>query len=734
MKKLFFPLLLLAFSAGLGAQTADGPLTLKDITGNKYRAERISGVRPAADGESYTQISADGQRIVRHSFSTGAETGVVVDLSTARGTKPRRIEGYIASPDGQRLLLQSNTRGIYRRSFTADYYIYDVRNRTLEPLSAGGPQQVPTFSPDGTMIAFARGGNLFLVKLLFDNSESQVTTDGRANHVLNGTPDWVNEEEFSTNQSYCFTADSKMLVWVRYDESAVPTVSLPQYKGLAPELRQYDEYPGEYRYKYPVAGAQNSKVSVLSFDIKTHVARTLQVPVDSDGYIPRLFPTAQGVVVATLNRHQNRMDLYTADPRSTVARLILREETDRYLRESAYASLRFYGNNFAMLSDRSGYTQLYWYDLGGRLLRRVTNTEQEVTAFYGYDPAEGRFYYAAHTDGPLHQGVFATDLKGRTTPLTPRQGENNATFSTGFKYFMNVFSDARTPYVTTLVSNRGKTLATLQDNAALQKTLQKVNKSSREFFTFTTSEGVKLNGWMVKPANFDPTRRYPVVLYQYSGPGSQEVVDHWSIGFMGNGALFEGYLAQEGFISVCVDGRGTGGRGAAFEKQIYRQMGLLEARDQVETALYLRSLPYVDGQNIGIWGWSFGGFCTLMSMTEGRPVFKAGVAVAAPSNWKYYDTVYTERYMRTPAENADGYAINPIARAANLSGNLLLIHGLADDNVHYRNAAEMSEALVQADKQFEMQVYTNRNHSIYGGNTRHHLFTRIVNFFKRNLQ
>lgn len=724
----------MVFSAGLCAQTAESPLTLKDITGNKYRAERISGVRPAADGESYTQISADGQRIVRHSFSTGAETGVVVDLATARGTKPRRIEGYMASPDGQRLLLQSNTRGIYRRSFTADYYIYDVRNRTLEPLSAGGPQQVPTFSPDGTMIAFARGGNLFLVKLLFDNSESQVTTDGRTNHVLNGTPDWVNEEEFSTNQSYCFTADSKMLVWVRYDESAVPTVSLPQYKGLAPELRQYDEYPGEYRYKYPVAGAQNSKVSVHSFDIKTHVARTLQVPVDSDGYIPRLFPTAQGVVVATLNRHQNRMDLYTADPRSTVARLILREETDRYLRESAYASLRFYGDHFALLSDRSGYTQLYWYDLGGRLVRRVTNTQQEVTAFYGYDPAEGRFYYAARTDGPLHQGVFATDMKGRTTPLATRQGENNATFSTGFKYFMNVFSDAETPYVTTLVNNRGKTLATLQDNAELQKALQKANKSSREFFKFTTSEGVELNGWMVKPAHFDPSQRYPVVLYQYSGPGSQEVVDHWSIGFMGNGALFEGYLAQEGFISVCVDGRGTGGRGAAFEKQIYRQMGLLEARDQVETALYLRSLPYVDGENIGIWGWSFGGFCTLMSMTEGRPVFKAGVAVAAPSNWKYYDTVYTERYMRTPAENADGYAINPIARAANLSGNLLLIHGLADDNVHYRNAAEMSEALVQADKQFEMQVYTNRNHSIYGGNTRHHLFTRIVNFFKRNLQ
>ena len=736
MKKLFCSLFLLAASCSLLAATENGSLKLKDLTNGMYYAKRISGVRPSSDGESYTQISSDRQRIVRYSFKDGSELNTIFDISKARGAKLKGIDGYITSPDGQNLLIQTETSGIYRRSFTANYYIYNVRNNTLTPLSTGGAQQVPTFSPDGTMIAFVRQNNLFLVKLLFDNSESQITKDGKFNEVLNGIPDWVYEEEFTTNKSYCFTADSKMIVWIRYDESKVPVFSFPEYKGMSPSKSQYDTYPGAYSYKYPVAGETNSKVSVHSFDIKSHVTHAIQVPLDEDGYIPRLFPTADAnkVVVVTLNRHQDRMDIYGADPRSTTCKLILREEGDRYLRDSAYENLKFYGDHFVMTSDRSGYDQLYWYNINGHLEKQITKGDFEVTDFYGYNAQNGTFYYAARSEGPLYKAIYATDLKGNTHKLSTQKGYNSAIFSGNFKYFMNVYSNASTPYITTLCNQKGKAIKTLIDNKSVKEEVDKANPSKKEFFQFKTSEGVVLNGWMIKPANFDASKKYPVIMYQYSGPGSQQVTDSWEMGFLGRGAIFESYLAQEGFISVCVDGRGTGGRGSKFEKQTYLQLGFLEAKDQVETAIYLTSLPYIDGSNIAIWGWSFGGFNTLMSMSEGRKVFKAGIAVAAPSNWKYYDTVYTERYMRTPKENPNGYSINPINRVNDFSGNLLLMHGTADDNVHYRNAAEFSEAMVQADKQFEMQVYTNRNHSIYGGNTRHHLLTRWLNFMKRNLQ
>ena len=362
----------------------------------------------------------------------------------------------------------------------------------------------------------------------------------------------------------------------------------------------------------------------------------------------------------------------------------------------------------------------------------MTKGNFEVTQFYGYDEASGKFYYASREESPLRQAVYSVDKKGKVKKLSTEVGTNSATFSPTMKYFMNVYSSATVPPITTLRNNEGKCLTTLVDNKELKKNMDEV-VGQKEFFSFKTSEGVELNGWMIKPRNFDASKKYPVIMYQYSGPGSQEVTDSWRMGFFGGG-VFESYMAQQGYVFVCVDGRGTGGRGADFEKCTYLRLGDLESKDQVETALYLGTLPYVDKDNIAIWGWSFGGFNTLMSMSEGRPVFKAGVAVAAPSNWGYYDTVYTERYMRTPQENAAGYAINPIERASQLSGNLLLVHGTADDNVHFRNATEMSEALVQADKQFDMQVYTNRNHSIYGGNTRYHLFTRIVNFFNEHLK
>lgn len=717
------------------AHAQEGKIKLQDVTNGVYWPKQIDGVNPMNDGESYTQLSPDHKRIVRHSFKTGKEIATVFDVETARGSKKLPyIDGYIMSPDEHRILIQTETKGIYRRSYTAVYYIYDVRNNTLEPLSEGGPQQVPLFSPDGNVIAFARGNNLFLVKLLFGNAEVQVTKDGKFNEVINGLPDWVNEEEFTTNRSFDFSADSKVLAWVRYDESQVPIYSMQEFKGLYPARSEFDAYPGTYDYKYPVAGQKNSEVKVMTFDIKNRVTRTLDVPLDKDGYIPRIKFTSDPtkLAVITLNRHQSQMDVYMANPLSKVCKLVLREKNEKYVRETAYTQMKFYDGHFSLLSERSGFQHLYWYNLGGQLEAQITKGNFEVTDFYGYDARTGSFYYASTQESPLHRAVYKADKQGRVKKLSSSVGTNSAKFSKTMKYYMNVYSSAQQPPVTSLCDNNGKTITTLIDNADLKAKVEKV-AGKKEFFQFTTSEGVQLNGWMVKPRDFDASKKYPVVMYQYSGPGSQEVTDSWNLGFYGAG-IFESYLTEQGFICACVDGRGTGARGADFEKCTYLQLGLRESQDQVETAIYLGSLPYVDKANIGIWGWSFGGFNTLMSMSEGRPVFKAGVAVAAPSNWKYYDTVYTERYMRTPNENAAGYAINPMERAANLSGSLLLIHGTADDNVHFRNVAEMSEALVQANKQFEMQIYTNRNHSIYGGNTRYHLLTRMCDFFKRNLK
>lgn len=725
-------LLLASLTAALAQ---DSRLGLKEIVEGHYQPERIYGVNPMNDGETYTQLSADHRQIVRRSFKTGKETGVVFDVGTAKGpVRLESIDGYVMSPDESRILLRTQTRPIYRRSYTAVHYLYSVQNNRFEPLSEGGPQQVPLFSPDGNLVAFVRDGNLFLVKLLFGNSESQVTKDGRFNEVLNGVPDWVNEEEFSTNRSFDFSADSKMLAWVRYDESQVPVYGIQEFRGAFPSRDEYKDYPGEYRYKYPVAGARNSTVTVHTFDIKNRVTRQLDLPLDGDGYVPRIQFTSdpEKLAVVTLNRHQDRMDIYMANPRSTVCKLALRETADKYVREAAYTGLKFYDGHFALLSDRTGYQHLYWYDLSGRLEKQVTDGQFDVTDFYGYSPADGKFYYASRQEGPLRKAVYATDRNGKVRKLSGKAGTNEAAFSASMKYFLNVYSSATVPPVTTLCDNTGRTLATLLDNGDLAARLDG-KLGGKEFFTFTTGEGVELNGWMVKPRDFDPARKYPVIMYQYSGPGSQEVTDSWDLGFFGGG-LYESHMADQGFIYVCVDGRGTGGRGSDFEKCTYLRLGDLEAKDQVETAAYLGTLPYVDKDRIGIWGWSFGGFNTLMAMSEGRPVFRAGVAVAAPSDWRFYDTVYTERYMRTPQENAAGYDINPIRRASALHGDLLLVHGTADDNVHFRNAAEYSEALVQADKQFDMQIYTNRNHNIYGGNTRYHLFRRISDFFRDKLK
>lgn len=727
----------LAFALLMASMTfAAEPISLKALTDGTFDAQRMTGIDPVKGTDLYARISQDGKKIVQYSFKTGQQTAVLFDVNNTQGEKISSFDGYIMSPDGTKMLISTNRQRIYRRSYKADFYIYTIKSRKLERLSDGGPQQSPVWSPNGLQVAFVRDNNIYLVKLLYNNSESQVTKDGKFNEVINGIPDWVNEEEFGFNTALTFNADGTMLCWIRYDESAVQQYSLQLFKGLKPERQEYAVYPGSYSYKYPKAGETNSVVTAWSYDIKSHRTQKLAVPLDADGYMPRILPTsdADKIMVYTMNRHQDVLNLYTVNPRSTVARLLIKESVPKYVKEEAMAAIKVGSNTILLPSDRDGYMHLYLYSQNGQLLRKIAPGNYDITDVYGYDETTGDVYYQAAALNPHDRQIYVAHKNGQIQRLSNQSGWNDAIFSGDYKYFINTWSDYNTPYVYTTRDGRGKVIATNVDNKALIEKTRQYGWTKRDTFSFTTSEGVRLDGWMVKPANFDASRKYPVIMFQYSGPGSQEVRNYWASGSMGQGGAFDQYLAQQGFIVVCVDGRGTGGRGAAFEKAIYLRMGDLESKDQVETALYLGKLPYVDKDNIGIWGWSFGGFNTLMSMSEGRPVFKAGVAVAPPTSWRYYDTVYTERYMRTPKENPTGYDTNPIHRASKLHGALLICHGTADDNVHPQNTFEYAEALVQADKDFKENYYTNRNHSIFGGNTRKHLLRQIAQWFELNLK
>ena len=715
--------------------SAGGKITIPDITSGKFAAKTVNGINPIEGTDTYARISDDGKRVDCYSFKTGKLLRNLFDVSNTMGKKIDSFDGYILSPDGTRMLIQTKTKSIYRRSFTAVYYLYNIASRKLEPLSDGGPQQVPVWSKDGLQVAFVREGNIYLVKLLYDNAEVQVTKDGKFNEVINGLPDWVNEEEFGFNRALTFNADGTMICWLRYDEKDVKTYSLQMYKGMKPEKQENAVYPGFYSYKYPKAGEDNSKVTAWSYDIKSHRISKLQVPLDADGYMPRIKATddASKVVVYTMNRHQDELCLYSVNPRSTVAQLIVKEHVEKYVKEEAMEAVTFIGNNVLLPSDRSGFMKLYIYSMNGQLHRTIGG-DYDITAVYGYDAKTGDVYYQAAALGPSDRQVYVAHKNGKTVRLSDKKGWNTALFSGDYQYFVNTWSDYNTPYVVTTRDNNGRVISTLQDNADLKAKVAESGFAKRESFSFTTSEGVQLNGWILKPLNFDASKRYPVIMHQYSGPGSQQVTDSWSAGSMGQGGAFDSYLAQQGFIVVSVDGRGTGGRGADFEKCTYLKIGDLESKDQVEAALYLGSLPFVDKDRIGIWGWSYGGFNTLMSMSEGRGVFRAGVAIAPPTSWRFYDSIYTVRSMRTPKEHPDGYGVNPIVRAHKLHGALLLCHGTADDNVHPQNSYEYAEALVQADKDFRELYYTNRNHSIYGGNTRNHLLRQVANFFVTELK
>lgn len=730
-------LLLLCCSALFTMAQGTKPLDLKEIIEGKFAAQSTRGIVPMNNSEFYTQMNDDGTQIIKYSFRTGQKIETLFDVSTARNCSFTHFSNYSFSSDGETLLIATDKHRIYRRSYTAEYYLYplsrNIDNVTthnkLEKLSEGGPQQSPVFSPDGTMVAFVRNGNIFLVKRLYNNSESQITFDGKENAIINGLADWVYEEEFGMTQALAFNADNTIIAYIHFDESEVPMYEFPLYAGSNPCINTYTDYPGTYLYKYPKAGYPNSKVSVKTFDIRSKVTRTLKLPLDPDGYIPRIEFTADPakLAVMTMNRIQNCFELYMADPRSTLCKMVLRDEDKYYINESEYSTLTFIGDNFTLISERDGHSHLYWYNLNGTLIKKVTSGNSEVTDFLGYNSKSKSFYYLSNEGNPLNSYICKIDDKGKKTKLSEEEGTNSAIFSSDAHFYLNIFSNINTPNVITLNDENGKLLKTIETNEKLKETLAEYTIPQKEFFSFTTPQGDKLNGWMMKPTNFDANKQYPAILYQYSGPGSQEVVNRFSISW-------ETYMASCGYVLVCVDGRGTGGRGEEFEKCTYLNIGIKEAQDQVATAQYLAQQPFINKNRIGIWGWSYGGYTTLMSMSEGTPIFKAGVAVAPVTDWKYYDTIYGERFMRTPKENGDGYKTSSVLeRAEKLHGDLLLIHGLADDNVHYQNTAEYMERLVQANIPFYAIPYNNRNHSIYGGNTRLHLYTSITNFFNSHL-
>ena len=720
---------------GMTAAFAQDSLTISDITSGKYAADNLRSLKPLSDGESFAQINRDRDKILKYSFTTGEETGVIFDVAATENEHIKSIDSYLPSPDNKRILIATQTSRIYRRSYTAQFYVYEVDSHRLTPLSANGAQQSPVWSPDSRKVAFVRDNNIFVVDIN-GSDEKQVTTDGKRNEVINGIPDWVNEEEFSIATSMAFTADSRHICWVRYDESMVKTYALQLFKGLAPEREEYADYPGFYDYKYPKAGCDNAVVTAWSHDLTSKVTAQFRLPLPSEGYIPRIFTgIGEGdVLLYTMNRHQDSLCVYSADAANLSCRLLFTETVPKYVKEEVLGNIACSKKGALLPSERDGFLQVYLIDQDYRRIKKLTNARYGVTDIYGYDEKTQKLYYQAAGRSPMEREVYVTDRKGRTTMLTQRKGWNSALFSADYKYYIGTWSDMENPFQCEVFTTKGEKPRSVVDTSSLKEQLSKLSRPQKEMFSFTTSEGVSLNGWMVKPAHFNPNKKYPVIMFQYSGPGSQQVLNSWSFGSMGQGGIYDHYLADQGFIVVCTDGRGTGGRGADFEKCTYMQLGELEARDQVETAIWLGKQPYVDAEHIGIWGWSYGGFCTLMSMSEGRGVFRAGVAVAPPTTWRFYDSIYTERFMRTPQENPDGYAVNPSVRAARLHGSLLICHGLADDNVHPQNTFEYSEALVQADKDFREIIYTNRNHSIYGANTRHHLLRQIAQFFEENLK
>jgi len=708
-------------------------IELADVVGSRTFAQKsVSGLRSMNDGLSYT-TQEEGKKIVKYSYKTGTQVEVLFDLTKIENPGFMGFSDYAFSNDETKILFTTKRKSIYRHSFSAEYFVWNLTTKEMTPLSANGAQQLSTFSPDGERVAFVRDNNIFIKNLKF-GTENQVTRDGKFNEIINGAPDWVYEEEFSFSKAFEWSPDSKFLAFVKFNETEVPMFNIPMFQGQKPELKENQLYPGSYSYKYPKAGEKNSVVSVHIYDLKAKSSVTAEIGEDKEQYIPRIKWTADAsdLVIMKVNRLQNKVDVVLANPFTGDTRTFFIEKNKRYIDEGFYDDFVFLPDNkyIVLNSERSGFSHLYLYDRQGFEVKQLTSGNFDVTKFYGFDPLKKIFYYQAAKESPMRREVYFVSLDGKKSgKLSTQNGTNASDFSSGYKFYINYFSNLETPNLITLHDQTGKLIRTLQDNSELKKSLNDYKLPKKEFFSFKTSEGVELNGWMIKPVDFDSSKKYPVLMTQYSGPNSQQVADKWG------GIGWHDYLAQEGFVIACVDPRGTAARGEEFRKMTYLQLGKYESDDQVEAAKYLGSLSFVDKNNIAIWGWSYGGFMTALCMEKGADVFKAGISVAPVTNWRFYDSVYTERYMRTPQENPEGYDDNsPLSHAEKIEGNYLIIHGSADDNVHFQNTMEFTERMVQAGVQFDEAIYTNRNHGIYGGNTTMHLYTKMTNWLKEKLK
>lgn len=724
-------ILLLVFSQTARAQQGTKMLSLEDVTrGHGFYARSVTGIRSMNDGLHYTTLE-EGKGIFRYDYATGTVQDTLFNLADLGELPVDRFDDYEFSDDEQRILLYANREQIYRYSYKADYYIYDIFTGRIMPLSDQGKQQLATFSPDSRNVAWFRDNNLY-IKDILNGEEKQITRDGLVNSIINGAPDWVYEEEFSFSKAFAWSADGSYLAFIRFDESRVKEFTMTLFKGLKPELEENELYPESRTWKYPKAGEDNSIVTVHVYDLKTGSATQMDIGDETDIYIPRIkwTPDPEILCIYRLNRLQNKLEFLFAQAKTGRSTVVYTDENPYYIDESNFDHLTFLGNKerFVMVNEQSGWNHIYLYSLDEHQVIPVTKGEFDVTDLYGLHWDAGKVYFQAAMDSPVTRDIYSVNLDGSgLTKLSREEGNNRATFSRGFQYYVASHSSSAKPTHVTLYENGGREVRMLEDNQALTTKLQEYAFRNKELFSFTTSEGINLNGWMIKPPDFDTSNSYPLLMYQYSGPGSQSVHDEWSFGWYQ-------YLAQQGYIISCVDGRGTGARGEAFRKSTYLQLGKYETIDQSEAARYLGSLSYVDPGRIGIWGWSYGGFITLSCLTQGNGLFKMGIAVAPVSHWKYYDNIYTERFMRKPSDNPDGYQDNaPVARAERMDGKLLIIHGTADDNVHVQNTMEFCEALVQADKQFDMMLYTNRNHGIYGGNTRYHLYRKMTEYIMENL-
>ena len=719
--------LLLALTFVYTLLAAQKNISIEDFTvRNTFSEKSVSGINWMRDGKYYTALSNNS--VVQYDITTGMPVETLVDGGSL--PTPIVIDAYSFSADETKMLLQTQRQSIYRRSFIAEYFVYDRVTKAVVPLSSKGKQSYATFSPDGSKVAFVRGNNLFFVSLS-DMQEATVTTDGKFNSIINGTTDWVYEEEFSFVVGFEWSPDSKRIAYYRFDETDVKEYNL-QYWG--------DQlYPVDYRYKYPKAGEKNSIVEVWIHDLDSRRKVRVDIGSDPDIYIPRIKWTTNPhtLSVRKLNRLQNHMTLFHADAGSGEAKVMLSEKTDTYFDIEVLDDLTYLadGKQFITTNESEGFKHLYLYSTAsgtGRVVRKLTSGNYEVSEFVGYDERRKVCYYTSTEDSPLERHFYSVSSDGKKkTKLSKESGKHSIDMSPDFQFYIDHHSSAIHPNVVTLYRTRGNApLKVLERNSGLIKTLKEYGIVPKEFFTFTNDEGTVLNGLMLKPEHLDASKKYPVMVFQYSGPGSQQVQNAWAGGHF----YFHQMLVQKGYIVAIIDPRGTGGRGEAFKKVTYKQLGKYELEDHLAGARYLSSLDYVDGDRMGIWGWSYGGYMSSLALTKGAGVFKLGIAVSPVTNWRFYDTIYTERYLQTPQLNPEGYDMNsPSTYASRLEGNFLLIHGTGDDNVHLQNSIVLQDALVNAGVQFESFFYPDKHHGIQGPKTRYHLYSMMLDFIERKL-